>query len=126
MEPINKKILIVEDDKAFLWILKQNFCDEGFEVVYAENGQEGLEMALSEKPDLILSDILMPKMDGVEMVKKIKEGGLDTKIIFLTNFKDSEHISKVMEIMGETEYIVKSDLHGFQIVDRVKRKLGLT
>ena len=65
-------ILIVEDDKSFLWILRQGFEAEGFSVVFAQDGEEALEMAVSEKPDLILLDILLPKMDGITMAKKLK------------------------------------------------------
>ncbi len=125
MEDTNKKILIVEDDKSFLWILKQSFVGAGFSVVSAEDGEEGLKMAGEEKPDLILLDILMPKMDGITVAKKLKETGNQAQIIFLTNLKDAEHISQAVEIVKETDYIVKSDLHVDQIVARVKERLGI-
>lgn len=125
MAKINKKVLIVEDDKSFLWILRQGFDNEGFSVVFAQDGEEGLETAVEEKPDLILLDIQLPKMDGITMAKKLKEKGIKTQIIFLTNFNDPEHISQAVEIVGETDYIVKSDLHLDQIVAMVKQKLGV-
>jgi two-component system alkaline phosphatase synthesis response regulator PhoP len=120
----NKKILIVEDDKAFLWILRQGLAGAGFDVVFAQDGEEGLKMIEEEKPDLILLDILLPKMDGIAVAKAMKEKGLSSKIIFLTNLKDEEHISQAIEIAKETEYIVKADLHLDQIVARVKEKLA--
>ena len=125
MAKINKKILIVEDDKSFLWILRQSFDNEGFSVVFAQDGEEGLKMAVEEKPDLILLDILLPKMDGITMAKKLKEKGVNSQIIFLTNLKDEEHISEAVEIVKETDYIIKSDLHIDQIVARVKERLGI-
>ena len=125
MAKINKKILIVEDDMSFLWILRQSFDSEGFSVVFAQDGEEGFNMATEEKPDLILLDILLPKMDGITLAKKLKEKNIETHIIFLTNFKDADHISAAVEVAKDTDYIVKSDMHVDQIVARVKEKLGV-
>ena len=125
MNEINKKILIVEDDKDFLWILEQGFMNKGMEVIHAKDGQEGLAMAESEKPDLIIMDIQLPKMDGVATAKAIKEKGIKSQIIFLTNFNDAEHISQAVETIHETDYLVKSNVHVDQIVDLVKKKLDI-
>lgn len=125
MENANKKILIVEDDKNFLWLLRQSFAGENLTVVFALDGEDGLGLAEKENPDLILIDILLPKMDGITMAKKLKEKGIKSKIIFLTNMKDPEHLSAAVEVVEETDYIVKSDLHMDQIVARVKEKLGI-
>ncbi len=125
MNKISKKILIVEDDKNFLWILRQGFENQSIEVVYAEDGQEGLLMAEKEKPDLIIIDIMLPKMDGIEMAKEIKEKGIKSQMIFLTNLKDVEHISEALSTVGKADYIVKSDISVNAIVDRVKDKLGI-
>ena len=125
MSKTNKKLLIVEDDKSFLWILRQSFENEGLSVFFAEDGEEGLNMAIKEKPDLILLDILMPKMDGITVAKKLKENGTEAYIMFLTNFKDAEHVSQAVEVVRETDYIVKSDIHIDQIINRVKNKLAI-
>ncbi|OGZ77092.1 MAG: hypothetical protein A3G45_02655 [Candidatus Staskawiczbacteria bacterium RIFCSPLOWO2_12_FULL_37_15] len=125
MANINKKILIVEDDKNFLWILKQSFISEGFAVVTAEDGEKGLESATSEKPDLILLDILMPKMDGIAVAKRLKEIGNKAQIMFLTNLKDVQHISEAVDTVKETDYIIKSDFHIDAIVAMVKTRLGI-
>jgi two-component system alkaline phosphatase synthesis response regulator PhoP len=124
MNKIDKKILIVEDDKALLWILKQAFDEAGFSVVYAQDGQEGVEMAQLEHPDLIMLDILMPKMDGIEAAKQIRKIGIATPIIFLTNLNDLQHISKAVEATS-SDYIVKSDMPINKVVARVKEKLGV-
>ena len=120
-----KKVLIVEDDKDFLWILRQSFNSQPFFVIYAMDGEEGLAVAEKEKPDLIIIDIVMPKMDGIAMAKKIKEKGINSQMIFLTNLKDLEHISQVMDISADLDYVVKSDMRIEAIVDRVKNKLGV-
>lgn len=125
MDKIDKKVLIVEDDKSFLWILRQSFNGEGFSVVFAQDGEEGLKMAEEEKPDLILLDIMMPKMDGITMAKKLKEKGVNSHIIFLTNLKDDAHISEAVATVKETDYIIKSDIHIDQIVSMVKGRLGI-
>jgi len=119
-----KKILIVEDDKDFLLILQTKFSSEGFLVVTAENGEEGVLVAEKENPDLIFSDILLPSMNGIEMAKKIKESNKDVKIIFLTNIKDAEY-TKNVEKLGNFDYLIKSDVPISDIVARAKSKLSL-
>jgi len=125
MPKINKKILIVEDDKSLLWILRQSFSDEGFTVIFAQDGEEGLNIAEIENPDLILLDISMPKMDGLTMAKILREKNINSKIIFLTNFKDTDHIREAIEIYEEIDYIIKSDLDIDQIIGRVKERLKI-
>ena len=123
MTNLTKKVLIVEDDKDFLWILKQSFVDKGFSVVFAEDGEEGLRIAEEEKPDLILLDILMPKMDGIAVAGKLKEKGIKSKIIFLTNLKGKLPVAE--GLVQDDDYIVKSDLHVDQIVAIVKNRLDI-
>lgn len=120
------KILVVEDDKDFLWILRQSLEDGGLAVVFAENGEDGLSLAEKEKPDLIVIDIMLPGMDGITMARKIKEKGVLSQMIFLTNIKDPREISRALEAAGESDYIVKSDVRVDAIVERIKNKLGLT
>lgn len=119
-----KKILVVEDEKAFLDVLKGELEREGFEVFEAKNGEEGLKAAVVSRPDLILLDILMPVMDGVEMLKKLREDewGRNAKVITLTNLNDSEMVSKVLE-QGSYEYFVKSDWSVEDLIKRVKEIL---
>ncbi|OGZ62320.1 MAG: hypothetical protein A2639_00735 [Candidatus Staskawiczbacteria bacterium RIFCSPHIGHO2_01_FULL_34_27] len=120
-----KKILIVEDSKDFLWFLRQSFDNQGFDVFYAEDGEKGLEEAKKENPDLVLIDIQLPKINGIEMAKKIKEEGLNPKMIFLTNLNDPIHISEALEAAGESDYIVKIDVNIDSVVQRVKDKLEI-
>ena len=123
MTDTNKKILIVEDSKNYQIILSQAFSDAGFNVSNAENGEEGLASIQKEKPDLVLLDIEMPKMDGITMSKKLKESNIQVPVIFLTNMSDLKHISEAVETGAD--YIIKSDLSVSGIVDRVKERLGL-
>ena len=121
MTKIDKKGWIIEDDEGFVSILKIKFEGDGFSVVTASDGEKGVEAAEQEKPDLILSDVLLPKMNGIEMGKKIKESDKNALIIFLTNLTDVASIEEVKKLgFG---YLIKSDLSISDIVDKVKSKL---
>ena len=124
MADLNKKILIVEDDDVFISLLQENFKNTEFEIITARDGEEGLTKAKEEKPDLILLDILLPKMDGIEVAVKLKESAIRIPIIYLTNVKDTERISQTMAIGGgEDDYIVKTDVRIEDVINRVRQKL---
>jgi DNA-binding response OmpR family regulator len=103
--------------------LKFGLVNEGFTVFTSEDGDDGLAVAIKEKPDLILSDIVMPSMDGITMSKKLKESNIHVPIIFLTNIVDVKHIMAALKANIELDYIVKSDLNISGIVEKVKNKL---
>ena len=123
---INKKILIVEDSESYRFILSETLRGAGFTVATAKNGEEGLDAIKSDRPDLVLLDITMPKMDGIAMSQKLKEANLRVPIIFLTNMSDLKHITDATatatDYMG---YIVKADTSVDDIVVRVKEKLNI-
>jgi len=119
----NKKVLIVEDDKDFLSILQTKFTADGFSVVVAENGEEGVIVAEKEKPDLIFSDILIPALNGIEMAKKIRESNKEVAVIFLTNMRDENYLKEIEK--SGFSYLIKSDLRISEIVDKAKEKLGI-
>jgi len=118
-----KKILIVDDEKDIRAVLEQSFTDEGFSVISAQDGEEGLKMIEKEKPDLILLDIVMPKMDGVTVAKKLKEKGIKAKIIFLTNLKGELPVAE--GLVEKADYISKTEIHIDQIIAKVKEKLSV-
>ncbi len=122
MIKLNKKILIVEDDKSLLSTLREKFTNEGFFVITAQDGEEGLIAAEKENPDLFLLDIKMPKIDGITMAKKLKETGADAPIIFLTNLDDLKHIGDAIEV-NKSDYLIKSDWELDDIVKKVKARL---
>jgi DNA-binding response OmpR family regulator len=119
----DKKILVVEDSKSYLFIIVESLRSAGFTVVSASDGEEGLQMAQKEKPDLILLDITMPKMDGLTLSKKLREVGVSVPIIFLTNMSDMKHVSQGMDTADD--YIVKADTSVDDIVVKVKSKLRI-
>jgi DNA-binding response OmpR family regulator len=122
-----KKILIVEDEVAMRNALTEKFKHSGFEVFAAPDGEEGLSIANKEKPDLIMLDILMPKMDGISLTKNIREGsswGKDVPIIMLTNLTDPDSVSEVAGY-GVFDFLVKTDWRLDDVIDLVRKKLNM-
>lgn len=120
-----KKILIVEDEPGLLNALVDKFTHEGFVVLSAKDGQEGLEVALPEHPDLILLDIIMPVMDGMTMLRDLRKDpwGKNVPVILLTNLSEAEKVAESLS-QGVYYYLVKSDWKLEDIVKKVKEKLG--
>lgn len=119
-----KIILVVEDEDPLQLVLRDVLTAEGYNVLQARNGVEGLEMSLNEHPNLILLDILMPKLDGLGMLKELRadEWGNKVPVIVLTNLSDSEDIAKAVE-EDVFEYFVKSDIKIDEVIARVKEKI---
>lgn len=122
----NKTILVVEDEpdmrQAFVELLKH----DGFDVIEAANGGEGLEEAISRRPDLIILDILMPNMDGMEMMKKLRgynAWGRNVPIILLTNLSADERIMKGIVEDKPSYYFVKSEWKIPHIIEKVREML---
>ncbi len=126
MDSDKKKILIVEDEIDLLDALATALEYEGFEALKADGGKKGIEMAKDERPALAIVDISMPKVNGIEVIKKYKEHdwGKDIKIIVMTALDDLEKMAEVMEAGGD-EYVVKTKVTLGDIVQKVKDKLGM-
>ncbi|PIT92875.1 MAG: hypothetical protein COU08_00125 [Candidatus Harrisonbacteria bacterium CG10_big_fil_rev_8_21_14_0_10_42_17] len=132
MNHYQKKALIVEvveDDKALSLSLSDNLKKEGIGVIVVGNGEEGLAIAIKEKPDLILLDILMPKMDGMTMLRKLRalnEWGKHVPVIILTNLSsnDEKRMRDVTEL-EPTYYLEKVDWKICDVLEKVKDRLGL-
>ena len=102
---MDRKVLIVDDEKNIVDIIAFNLKKEGYQVITASDGEEGVEKTFSENPDLILLDIMMPKMDGYEACRKIREKK-HTPIIMLT--ARAEEVDKVLGLeMGADDYVTK-------------------
>lgn len=112
------RILIVEDEIGIASFLQQGLEEEGFAVVHAQNGQLGLEKALSEKFDLILLDWMLPKMSGIEVCKAIREKGSLTPILFLTA-KDTLQETLEGFQAGANDYI-KKPFSFEELLERIK------
>jgi two-component system alkaline phosphatase synthesis response regulator PhoP len=124
MKKTNKKILIVEDDPNFISILQKRFSQEGFTIFTAQDGKEGFNLSEKEDLDLVISDLLLPVLDGVEMVKKIKEKKTDLPVILLTNVKDNNYL-EVTKKLKKIDYLIKSDVRIDEIVKKARKKMGM-
>lgn len=122
---MSKTILLVEDDQLIRESLARVLADKGLNVLQAANGKEGLEKALAGKVDLILTDIIMPEVDGLTMLDKLREDSKGKKIpaIVLTNDEQTETLNKAMEA-GVTVYLSKASLDAEAIAEQVLVALG--
>jgi len=103
---MKKRILIIEDEPDLIKGLKLNLSDEGFDVNWAVNGVEGLRKALEETPDLIILDIMLPEMDGLQVCRELRQKNISIPIIMLT--AKGEEIDKVVGLeIGADDYITK-------------------
>ena len=117
---MKKKILIVDDEKNIVDILKFNLKKEGFSTIEAYDGEQGLEMALKDEPDLILLDVMLPKMDGFTVCRKLRQQ-VSTPILMLT--AKEEEVDKVLGLeLGADDYITKP-FSPRELMARVKANL---
>jgi len=122
----SNRILIVEDDLPLLEALAGKFASEGFQVFKAKDGKEGLELAYKKFPDIILLDIIMPKMHGWEMLERLRQDkwGKNAKVIILSNISDQQKKEQALA-GGVCDYLVKTELRLEDVVKKVKERLGL-
>lgn len=121
-----KKVLIVEDEKMLSEMYKEKFEYEGFEVFLAYDGEEGKKSALENKPDLLILDVLLPKKEGVEVLKEIRESGDWGKklpIIMLTNLDSSDYILQMINEYRPSYYFIKANVELNEIVEKAKSLL---
>ncbi len=123
----NKKILIVEDEAFLRKIFTQVFRQAGFDVLEAADGEAGLVMALAQHPDVTLLDILLPKMDGITVLKRIRQDqlwGKESLVIMLTNLTADNRIIQDMMDTPPSYYFVKANMELSQLVSKVKELVG--
>lgn len=120
-----KTILVIEDEQLLINALTKRLTDAGYKISVARDGEEGLQKALTEKPDLLLVDIVLPKMDGITMLSKIRQDpwGKSVKAIILSNLSDEAKVADALS-QGVRDYLVKTDWKLEDIVKKVKEKLG--
>ncbi len=121
-----KRVLVVDDDLTILENLSTRLINEGLEVLKAKDGKEGLDKAVLEKPDLIVLDILMPVMDGIEMLTELRKDkwGEEAKVVILTKQGYYENLSTAtsLNVLG---FIVKSETLNYEeVVASVKKYLS--
>jgi len=125
-ETSKNKILIVEDEATLQKTLTEILIQNDYNVLNALDGLRGLEIAQKEKPDLILLDIILPKMDGFEVLKRLKkdENTSSIPVIILTNLSDASDIQKTLDL-GATTYLVKADFHLEDVLKKIEETLNI-
>lgn len=127
-EPQKTKLLIVEDEASLRNALHDKFVREGFAVFTAKDGEVGLSVALQEKPDVILLDMMMPKMDGITMLHELRQKNEWAKrvpVLLLTNISSADkRMLKEIQIEGLADYLVKSDWSISKLVEKVKKTIN--
>lgn len=119
-----QRVLLVEDDGFLASIYAQKLEVEGFDVSFATNGEDGLKLAQKDHPDLILLDLLMPKMDGFEMLERLKADADMKKIpvLVLSNLGQKEDVERCIKL-GAAGYVIKAHALPHETVKRIKEIL---
>lgn len=119
-----KKILVVEDEATLQNAMVEVLTQSGYETLSALDGELGFALATKELPDLILLDIILPKMDGFEVLKGLKANPQTANIpvIILTNLGDVSSVQQALEL-GANSYLVKADFHLDDVIQKVERTL---
>jgi len=121
-----KNILVIEDDKFLRDLIIQKIIKEGFNVIEAVDGEEGIRKIKEEKPDLILLDLILPNIDGFEVLSKMREDASlnSLPVIILSNLGQKEDIEKGMKL-GAVDYLIKAHFTPEEIVHRIRMHLKL-
>lgn len=120
-----KKVLIVEDEEAVRRLIKAELEKRDFIVIEADNGETATQLAFQERPDLIMLDVIMPKMHGIEALQKLKEDswGKSVPVILLTNFADDPAVQAAVT-SGRASLLNKSETKLEDIIRMVEDRLG--
>lgn len=122
-----KRILIIEDDPSLQKILQDFLAADGFDAIGAMDGEKGAELAKKDMPDLILLDIILPKKDGYEVLKELKENQ-ETKnipIILLTNLGSPADVERAIKL-GATTYLTKADYKLEEVAEKIREILKIS
>ncbi|MDD4271603.1 MAG: response regulator [Patescibacteria group bacterium] len=122
-EGANNKILIIEDEDALASVLSSKFKLEGFEVAVGANGEEGLNKIQSFKPDLILLDIVMPKMNGYEVLESLQKSNNKIPIIVISNSGQDVELEKIKNL-GAIDYIIKTQINPGEVIKKARNVLN--
>lgn len=122
---VSKKVLLADDDPLIIRMYQNKLTAEGYNVETAINGEEAMAMVLRNRPDIILLDVMMPKMNGVETLKALKADPrtADIPVIILTNLGDKEADAENAKKLGALDYLVKSEIELKDLSARIKRAI---
>ncbi|MEY4744839.1 MAG: hypothetical protein RL272_784 [Candidatus Parcubacteria bacterium] len=122
----NPKILVIEDDRLFSDIYAAKFAEEGFDVLTSSNGEDGFRKIVGEKPDVVLLDIVLPKVTGLEMLEQVRAHAdpavRDVPVIVVTNLNQETYVEK-MRAFGVKAYFVKANVFFSQVLEKINEIL---
>lgn len=120
-----KKVLIIEDDDHISKVYEIKLGKENIDIVIARDGEEGINMVVSEKPDLVLLDLMIPIKDGFIVLEEVKKTpfGKNVPIVVISNLGQQGDIEKAMKL-GAADYLIKVNLSIQEVIDKVKKHLG--
>jgi DNA-binding response OmpR family regulator len=122
-EATKKKILILEDEKPLAHALELKLTHEGFDIVTTDNGEMGISILQKEKFDLVLSDLIIPGIDGFGVLETIKTKKMNVPVIVMTNLNQEEDRKRAYDL-GAVDFFVKSNSTLSEIVEAVKKKVN--
>ena len=119
-----KKILIVEDDKFLRELISRKLTDEGFEIIEAVDGEDGIKKIKETNPDMVLLDLILPSIDGFEVLSRVKGDAslASIPIIILSNLGQKEEVDKGLDL-GAVDYLIKAHFTPGEIVEKIKNIL---
>ncbi|MFZ2205095.1 MAG: response regulator [Minisyncoccia bacterium] len=123
MEPTSKKILIIEDEKQLARVLEIKLSREGFEITNVTSGEAALPLIETGQFSLIICDLMMPKVDGFQVLEFIKSKNIIVPVIVLTNLSQPEDEKRAREL-GALDFLIKSDTPLSKIIEIIKEKLS--
>ncbi|MBE9912562.1 response regulator transcription factor [Paenibacillus donghaensis] len=103
---MRSKVLIIDDDEKIISMLRRGLAFEGYDIITANNGAEGLKSILNNEPDMVILDVMMPQVDGFEVCRRLREGGIHVPVLMLTAKDEIEHRVKGLDL-GADDYLVK-------------------
>lgn len=120
-----KKILIIEDEEIILELLQRKLTQEGYEISVARDGKEGLENMKEAKPDLVLLDIIMPKMGGFEVMEEMQKDSelKEIPVIIVSNSGQPVELDRAQKL-GAKDWLIKTQFDPQEVIDKVKKQLG--
>jgi len=121
-----KRILICEDEPDMRGLLQSMIESADYEVITAEDGQKGLDLAIKERPDMILLDLVMPKLSGFEVLEKLRYDPVTQEIpvIILSNLGQEKEVNKG-KALGAVDYLIKADVHLTEILDKIGKHIDV-
>ena len=123
---MTKKILIIEDEKIISDLLERKLTREGYSVVITTNGIDGLAKMKEDRPDIVLLDIIMPKMGGFEVMEEMNKDKMlkDIPVIVVSNSGQPVEIDRIKK-MGAKDWLIKTEFDPQEVLDKVKKQIGV-